>query len=146
MAEEIRRVLQASYREEARLLGIDDFPPLRRSLAEIRGSSTLFFGARQGDELVAVAEVDPGGGPGVHIDSLVVHPSAFRLGVGSRLLDDLLDRWAAGPITVSTAKANRPALGLYAKKGFEVIRSWQTGGGIEMVTLTVADSQGQQGL
>ncbi len=153
-AAQIHRVFQASYRVEAGLLEIADFPPLRRTVEEIEVSSNRFFGVvhdpegrqdyelerREGalghGELVAVTEVRTVvTDKSLFIDSFTVHPSRFRQGVGSRLLDHVLGVFAGRTLRVSTAAANEPAIRLYEKKGFQMEESRRRKGGLLMVTL-----------
>ena len=136
VAEEIYQVLQASYQVEGRLLGIKDFPPLRRTVEEIRSADTTFHGIRVEEELAAVAELEATFEESAHITSFVVHPRFFRRGLGRALLLSLqgLPPWAR--LTVSTAAANGPALALYTRQGFQREREWNQPFGLAMVTLS----------
>ena len=58
----------------------------------------------------------------VDIHRLVVAPRAFRRGVASALLDELDARYPDRPILVSTGRDNAPALELYRRRGFTVVR------------------------
>ncbi len=141
----------ASYREEAKLLGVSAFPPLNRTVEQVQAADAEFFGCWRDSRLEAVAEVSlaqavvdesPGAEAGTapvllgrSIDSFTVHPRAFRQGLGSRLLSFLLQRFGEVEMTVSTAKANLPAIGLYQSQGFVVVEEWRNSSGIEMVGL-----------
>jgi len=136
VAAEIRDVMAAAYAVEAALLGVADFPPLRRTAAEIAASDARFFGIRDADDLVAVVEVERPETGRAHVGSLVVRPSHVRRGLASALLRSLVDADPGGDVTVDTGAANEPALRLYAAHGFVVVRRWTTGeGGIPMVAL-----------
>ncbi len=136
VAEEIHRVLQASYQVEGRLLGIEDFPPLRRTVEEIRCATTTFHGMRVEAELAAVAELEATSGDSAHINSFVVHARFFRRGLGRTLLLSLQGLSPLARLTVSTAAANEPALALYTQSGFHKEREWEQPFGLTMVTLT----------
>jgi len=136
VAEEIHRVLQASYQVEGRLLGIEDFPPLRRTVAEIRRATTTFHGIRVEKDLAAVAELEATSEESAHINAFVVHPRFFRRGLGRALLLSLQGLPRSARLTVSTAAANEPALALYALSGFHKERDWEQPFGLAMVTLT----------
>ena len=83
---QIHAVFQSSYRIEAALLGVDDFPPLRRSAEDIKQSSTSFYGYFENEKLAAVTELKLSFGE-LDICSFVVDPEYFRMGIGSKLLD-----------------------------------------------------------
>ena len=134
-AREILRVLHAAYREEAKLLRLEDFPPLRRTVVAVQQAPTSFFGFREGERLAAVVEIEGMGEGRVGISSFVVHPDFFRRGLGNRLLQQVLGRFPEHDVEVSTASDNEPALRLYEKQGFRRTRTWVREPGISMVTL-----------
>jgi GNAT superfamily N-acetyltransferase len=135
VAEAIRGVMAAAYEVEATLLGVVDFPPLRRTAAQVAASDASFFGVWDGETLVAVAEVERHASGQVHLGSLVVLPTHFRRGLASALLRSVLGTFASDGLTVSTGLRNVPALRLYAAHGFADVRHWTTADGIPMVTL-----------
>lgn len=135
-SERIRDLLFASYTVEARLIGVSSFPPLQRSVEEIRSASSSFFGCIHNDVLLGVAEIEPGDRKFFNIASLGVQPDSFRRGVGTFLLVGILDHIPSRPITVSTASANTPAISLYEKQGFRTVKNWSTPCGISMITLS----------
>ena len=135
-AEEIRRLMVESYSEEARLLCIDYFPPLKRTPSQIMASNSRFVGFRIGSRLVAVAEIEGCGGRTPGIAAFAVHPEYFRRGVGGGILEYLIKNTGRGQLTVSTAAGNKPAVRLYKKYGFLETARWRTMEGIDMVTYT----------
>ncbi len=128
-----------SYSVEARLIGIPDFPPLRRTVDNIRSAQSSFVGCMINDRLVAVAEIERKSNGSANIAGFAVRPSSFRRGIGSRLLCHLLDTLGNSQVTVSTAWENKPAISLYETHGFRVANRWATQSGIDMVTLLKAD-------
>jgi ribosomal protein S18 acetylase RimI-like enzyme len=134
VASEIYGVFQLSYEVEASLVGVEDFPPLRRSALHIRSSKSQFLGERIGADLASVVEFSQSGDD-LSIDSLVVHPKYFRRGLASGLLRSLLTRQHWQSADVETAAANGPALALYEKFGFTESRRWHTSDRIEKVEL-----------
>jgi GNAT superfamily N-acetyltransferase len=54
----------------------------------------------------------------VDIDRLMVDPVAHRQGVGSTLLQAVLDRAEGRPVIVSTGRDNVPGVALYVRHGF----------------------------
>jgi ribosomal protein S18 acetylase RimI-like enzyme len=133
-AAEVYRVWTASYRLEAELLGVENFPPLARSEEQIARSDNLFFGVFAAGELAAVAEVELASSEAATIAALVVHPDHFRQGHAGALVRDILRRFGDRAVEVSTAVANKPALALYRTLGFAENRRWSTEGAIPMVT------------
>jgi ribosomal protein S18 acetylase RimI-like enzyme len=108
---------RAAYAVESELIGSDAIPGLHESLEDLRDSPEEFAGVVDDGELVAALayevtlEV-------LDISRLVVAPSAFRRGLGERLVRWVLDA-VPRPITiVSTGSRNAPAIALYAKLGF----------------------------
>lgn len=134
IALQIQHVFQGAYKVEARLIGVTNFPPLERTVADIIASRTTFFGSWQGDELVAVIEVSYNE-PQLDIDSLVVHPDHFRKGLARRLLRFVLNHYHWETAEVETAQANSPAITLYEQFGFVETRRFQTPIGITKVNL-----------
>ncbi len=135
VAAEIHAVMQAAYRVEAALLGVADFVPLARTVAQVACAPCVFAGVREDGRLVAAIEIDPDGAERPNVDALVVHPDAFRRGLGTALLWHAIGAWGARGLTVSTGERNAPALALYARHGFALERRWRTDDGIPMVTL-----------
>jgi len=134
VAIQIHTVFQLSYKVEARLVGVDDFPPLRRTASLIQSSSSRFLGRHVGGDLAAVVEYSESE-EGLSIDSVVVHPQYFRRGLASQLLQSLLVGVPWEIAYVDTAAANDPALELYKKFGFSESKRWKTADGIEKVRL-----------
>lgn len=135
LAEVIRQLMFAAYRVEADLLGLDDFYPLHRTAQDIAQSASVFRGVFKEGDLLAVIELEFLAQDQIHIASLVAHPKAFRQGLASLLLHDLLQNHLSTMLTVSTAAVNHPALKLYDKFGFVVERPSQTPDGIELLHL-----------
>jgi ribosomal protein S18 acetylase RimI-like enzyme len=130
----ICELLVAAYTVEARLIGVTDFAPLRRTVEDIAAAASTFFGSSVDGRLVAVAELEELGTEAVNVASFAVHPAVFRRGIGLRLLRYVLEAAGRGRVTVSTAAVNQPAIALYEREGFAVCRRWEIEG-IDMVTL-----------
>jgi GNAT superfamily N-acetyltransferase len=135
VAAAIHGVMMAAYRVEAGELGVEDFPPLRRTPAEVAGDGGWFLGIRVGGALAAVIGLEAGRAGHVRINSLVVVPERFRGGLAAALLREVVRTHADDCVTVSTGAGNMPALRLYAAAGFREERRWTTGDGVPMVTL-----------
>lgn len=122
-----------AYKPEAELVGYPDLPPLKESPADIIGSADRFFGIASRGRLAAVISTEDKDDDTL-ISRLCVAPDCARRGYGLRLVRHVLEM-APGPVLVSTARANAPALGLYRKLGFDTCREWTTPDGLALVTL-----------
>jgi ribosomal protein S18 acetylase RimI-like enzyme len=131
-AETIRSVFQASYTIEAKLLKATDFPPLKRRLEEFIESRNAFYGYYMEDTLTGVVEVKAEES-NTHIQSLVVHPNFFRNGIGSALVQFVLENYPTNTFTVETGLANEPAKDLYYGFHFRKVREYDTTHGIRKI-------------
>lgn len=134
VADEIHRIFQLSYAQEAAILGIEYLPPLRRTRLEIQSAGSSFLGSWQRSKLAAVLEYKFEDQE-LCIDSLVVEPKFFRRGLASRLLETALNTLEWRIAKVETAAANGPAISLYSRFGFEIIREWCTPEGVNKIDL-----------
>jgi ribosomal protein S18 acetylase RimI-like enzyme len=131
MAEQVFAVRQDAYAQEAHLLGLDDFPPLRKGVEELRASLSRSFVVRQVGEVVGVLELESE--PEVLcISALVVSPRVQGRGVGSALLRAAIAAAAENPLEVQTAVLNEPAVRLYKRHGFVLQRTWRLEQGLEL--------------
>lgn len=125
IARQLHAVQMASYAQEAKLLGAIYFPPLERTVEEVRTSAEQFLGAFIGAEVVGAISVWPDPeGMGMNIASLVVAPPFQRRGIGAALTEAILAKHGSVELTVQTGVKNSPALALYAQAGFVELRRW----------------------
>jgi len=134
VAADIVQIMQEAYRVEAQLLGVDDFPPLKRTVEDVQNSASSFYGYQKNATLAAVVEVTCNAGC-LDIHSLIVSPSFFRQGLASDLLDFVLDCYDWMSARVETGRDNQPAIKLYQKKGFIIVKQWLTSTGIMKIGL-----------
>lgn len=134
IANDIYDVFQRSYKIEAELLDVVDFPPLSRTANDISKSSTNFLGFYDDKKLAAVLEFDVIAGE-LDIHSLVVDPDHFRKGIAKKLLCHVLTAYDFDSASVETAAANKPAIKLYEKQGFIAFKTWTPAHGIEKIAL-----------
>jgi ribosomal protein S18 acetylase RimI-like enzyme len=137
VAQRIHVIQMVAYEHEAHMLGVTNFPPLRRTVEDIERSADRFFGARLESiwaGAIAIAEVELGGE--LEISSLVVLPEFHRRGIGRALLVAITSSFGDHTLTVSTGALNQPALELYAGFGFVEIRRYLSeDGAIALVKL-----------
>ena len=128
IARQLHAVQMLAYTQEAQLLGAIYFPPLERTVEEVRAAQESFLAAFIGNELVGAASVWPDPeGIGVNVASLVVSPQFQHQGIGTALIASVLAAHAAGELTVQTGVKNLPALSVYARAGFVEFRRWFVG-------------------
>lgn len=128
IARQLHAVQMIAYAQEAKLLGAIYFPPLERTVEEVRAADEAFLAAFMGQELVGAVSVWPDPeGMGMNIASLVVSPEFQRQGIGVALLASVLATHGAGQITVQTGAKNIPAFSLYTRAGFVEFRRWLVG-------------------
>lgn len=137
-AQLIRSVFQNSYKIEANLIGAVKFPPLARTAHDIQETNRSFYGLWIKSRLAGVVEVELSDFK-LEISSLAVEPDFFRQSVASDLIKFLFQSLApkAGceVAYVETAERNLPAIKLYQKFGFTIIKTWIPDHGIRKVRL-----------
>lgn len=125
-----------AYTIEARLLGVEDLPPLLDGPLDLLRCGEEFLAERDAHGglagVVSFRRVDER----VEICRLMVARAHFRRGVATRLLAAVA---ASTPgwtlMRVETGSGNTPALALYAKLGFETVASRPVREGLRVVTL-----------
>jgi ribosomal protein S18 acetylase RimI-like enzyme len=126
---------RASYRVEADLIGFDGIPPLHETVDDVVALDLSMLGAYDGT-LLAGALGYARDGDLVDIDRLAVHPSCFRRGIASRLVDALHERERdATRFVVSTGDGNTPAIACYERHGYEQMRTELLPEGVRVVRL-----------
>lgn len=132
LAAELIEVQRAAYAVEARLIGSDAIPALHETVDDLRAAGLQWLVVRSarggrsaggsphqhespGRVLGAIGFTQAGGT--VDIDRLVVHPDAFRGGIGRALVAAAIV--GASVVTVSTGRDNPPARRLYESLGFQ---------------------------
>lgn len=134
VAKKLFTIWQESYRVEAKLLQVLDFPPLNRTVPDFINSSTRFYGFVKDDNYNAVMELRDNDGV-LHIQSLVVQPSQFRKGLASKMIAFVLSENMEYNFTVETGCDNLPAINLYLKFGFVETKQYETDHGIRKICL-----------
>ena len=136
---QIFTVFQNSYKVEALLINASNFPPLSRSIKDIKNSGTLFYGFTENGYLAGVIEVTTKG-KHLEIDSLTVDPKYFKKGIAGKLISYALDLFEFTEAIVETAVANEPAINLYKKHGFVEFKRWTPSHGIQKLAMSVKNA------
>ena len=136
VANGIYTIFQNSYKVEAKLIGVIDFPPLLRSSDDIANSKTEFYGFSDNNCLAAIIEIVI---EEKHLDihSLTVDPKYFRKGIADKLISYVLEAFDYTDAIVETAVVNKPAINLYKKHGFVEFKRWIPSHGIEKLAMSV---------
>lgn len=135
---QIFNVFQNSYKVEAQRINVCNFPPLSRSINDIKDSNTLFYGFYERGCLAGVIEVIAKD-KRIELESLTVDPQYFKKGIASKLISYVLDSFEFIEAIVETAVANKPAINLYKKFGFVEIKRWTPSHGIEKLAMSVTN-------
>jgi ribosomal protein S18 acetylase RimI-like enzyme len=122
LARSLLALQRESYAVEAALIGSDGIPPLTETLEELQAAGMEWLGSFDDGGLIGAVSWKILHDGTVDIYRLVVAPRAFRRGVASALLDALDARYPDRPTLVSTGRGNGPALELYRRRGFMVVR------------------------
>jgi len=120
VARQLLAIQRAAYAVEAALIGDDRIPPLHEELVDLRRAPLRWLSAVIDDRVVgAVAWQETA--DAVDIDRLMVAPDAYRQGVGSALVREVVRRAGTRHTTVSTGRDNTPARSLYERLGFSPV-------------------------
>ncbi|CAM4132700.1 GNAT family N-acetyltransferase [Pseudoalteromonas byunsanensis] len=134
-AKQIWSVLQSAYRVEAKLIGREDFPPLFRTVADIKAAKSDYYGYVESNDIAAVIEIEIVK-QHLEIHSLVVDPRHFRKGIADKLMHFVLNEFDVTSAMVETAVVNNPAIRLYKKHGFIERDRFTPAHGIEKLALS----------
>lgn len=137
IAKAIFIIFQRAYTIEAQLIDVLNFPPLSRTVNDIKNSETLFYGYHENECLAAVIEVDVKNDC-LDICSLTVDPNYFKKGIAHKLLESVLAITPVSQAIVETAVANTPAINLYKKHGFVEYKRWTPSHGIEKIAMSIS--------
>jgi ribosomal protein S18 acetylase RimI-like enzyme len=130
---EIYELFQKSYQVEADLVGVTSFPPLLWTPGVIQKKAGEFFGVYLDQKLVACIHLRKESDDELLIGSLVVDPACFRKGLASQLIQFSMDKFPESLFYVETAAVNIPAISLYEKFGFRLIKTYMAELNVEKV-------------
>lgn len=131
----INDLQQESYAVESRLINYV-VPYLLQGTDEIISSQEIFVGCHVGERLAGLTSYEKEDPQSITICRMVISPVFFRLGLASELLKFLEDQDSLiRKIYVQTAKKNHPAIRLYKKAGFRLVREFSTPDGLKLVRL-----------
>ena len=116
---EILTLQKLAYQSEADLNNDFDIPPLTQTLEEIRAEfgQALFLKVMEGERIIGSVRAHEKDGT-CHIGRLIVHPEYQNLGLGSRLLRDVENRFECKRFELFTSERSERNLYLYKKFGY----------------------------
>lgn len=107
-----------SYRVEAKIIGLEDIPPLNETIETLQQSNETFYGYFSGEQLLGAISYKKTDRL-LEICRLMVHPDHFRQGIAGSLLTFIEEQEVGiDKITVMTGEKNKPAKKLYQRHGF----------------------------
>ena len=111
----------AAYAQEATLLGVEEFPPIALTPAQLAKQDVRYFCTQDGEHLLAALALERMSQKQYLIASLVVAPAQQRRGLARHLLQSILQLFPMHRFQVNTARLNVPACQLYLKCGFNEV-------------------------
>jgi len=134
IAARIQEIQLASYQIEAELIAFANLPPLRDTIQDLTTCGEIFYGyVVEGTIVGAVSytiEADH-----LRICRMMVHPAYFRRGIADQLITHLMDKYPALMKVVTTGARNTPAIRLYQKHGFKLVREIEVEPGLSLAWL-----------
>jgi ribosomal protein S18 acetylase RimI-like enzyme len=122
VARSVLALQRESYAVEATLIADDRIPMLTETLEELRAAGLEWLGTFDEDGLTGAVSWKIVVDDTIDIHRLVVAPRAFRRGVATALLDGLDTLFPGRRVLVSTGATNTPAVTLYRRRGFSIVR------------------------
>lgn len=118
---EILQVQLPAYEIESILINSRLIPALSDTVESIATSNENFYGYFFKEELVGVIAYEFSDQK-IDITRLVIHPKYFRRKIASKLLLFIQNKYHENKINVSTGSKNLPAVQLYLKHGFHLLK------------------------
>ncbi|PAE18561.1 GNAT family N-acetyltransferase [Bacillus sp. 7504-2] len=116
---EVLELQKRSYQVEAELIGSNEIPPLKETLAQLKQCGEAFIGYFIDEELVGVLSFKIVKDV-IDLHRVMVHPAYFRKGIAKQMVEYIEKKWESRPMMiVSTGAKNLPAIKFYSRLGFE---------------------------
>lgn len=123
VAREVHALQQLAYRIEADLIKNDKIPYLTQGISGLMRSEGETFLAYYDDEdrIMAVFSYRIINDGVLDVHRFMVHPSLFRQGVGSQLMNHALEHNVLRKIIAQTGAKNKPAIEFYKRNGVDFV-------------------------
>lgn len=122
-AREVHALQQLAYRIEADLIKNDKIPYLTQGLSDLmRSEKETFLGYFDEEgRIMGVFSYQIINDGVLDVHRFMVHPSLFRQGVASSLLNHALDNNIIRKVIAQTGAKNKPAIECYQKNGVDFV-------------------------
>lgn len=135
----VMEIQKKAYLVEAEYIKNMNLPPLHETSEQVRSSDEIWVGHMIREQLAGLISYKIYDGHICDIHRLAVDPQFFRNGIATALLSYVLSLPQIDQWEVSTAKSNKPAIHLYRKYGFQIVRESGAKEGIDLVHLQKID-------
>ncbi len=136
VAKEVHALQQLAYRIEADLIKNDKIPYLTQGLSTLmrtEGETFLGYHDEEGNiRGVFSYKILNEGVLDVH--RFMIHPSVFRQGIGSKLLNHVLDNNLVRKVIAQTGVGNTPAIEFYKNNGIDWVCDIQVDRTVKLAT------------
>ncbi len=136
MAKQVYDLQQLAYKIEADLIKNDKIPYLAQGLSDLMRTENETFLAFFDDEdnIRAVFSYQIINDGVLDVHRFMVHPSLFRQGVGSQLLEHAIQNNTLRKIIAQTGAKNTPAIEFYKRNGIDFVCEIQVDHSIKLAT------------
>ncbi|TCS94730.1 GNAT family N-acetyltransferase [Hazenella coriacea] len=135
----VMEIQKKAYLVEAEYIKNMNLPPLHETSEQVRSAGETWVGYMIRDQLAGLISYKIYDHCICDIHRLAVDPLYFRNGIATALLSHVLSLPQIDQWEVATAKANKPAIHLYEKYGFRIVKETGTKEGIDLVHLLKKD-------
>jgi len=136
-AQEILSIQKLAYKEEAKIYGDFQIPPLLETLEELKSKfdTHIILKVTINRKIVGSVRVLPKEGT-CHISRLMVHPDCQNRGIATNLLLEIERMFPSCCIfELFTGQKSIKNIGLYEKLGYKVFKTDQPPGNVKLVYL-----------
>jgi len=121
---EILELQYIAYQSEAKLFNSTDIPPLKQTLEEIRSEfqKGIILKAVDGSEIIIGSVRAYQENETVYIGRLMVHPKMQKMGIGSKLLEEIEKQYPAKRCELFTSTKSVSNIRLYERHGYEIFK------------------------
>lgn len=134
--QEILALQRLAYQSEAQLVGTDDIPPLRQTLAGLRREmrAGVILKAVEDGRIIGSVRGQVRGNT-LYIGRLFVHPDRQRGGIGTRLLSEMERICPHRRCELFTSTRSEDNLRFYEKRGYRRFRTQEISDDLTLIYL-----------
>lgn len=136
IVEQLWLLKHTAYRLEAIAIGLQEYPPLPDTFDSIRNSDQHYYGwFDESGELKGAIALSLANPDTIEITRIMVHITQLRQGIGSALLQHVLQTYPHKSFEVTAGVRNVPAISLYTSFGFIEEYSYYVQSDVELARL-----------